>query len=157
MSTAKASVVLDAQVSAAERLWYDLQRWPSFVDGFAHVAKLEGDWPDAGARLIWNSTPDGRGRVSERVTSYIVRSGQSSEVEDERIEGVQHVRFRPREGGGCTMELELDYRLKGGNALTPVVNALFVRRAFRESLRRTLIRFKRELAFDVELEAGSSL
>ena len=156
MSTAKASVDLDAQISAAERLWYDVQRWPSFVDGFGHVAKLEGDWPDAGSRLTWTSTPDGRGRVLERVISYIVRSGQTCEVEDEQIVGVQHVRFRPREGGGCTMELELDFRIKGGNALTPLVSALFVRRAFRESLRRTLVRFSRELAFDVELEAGSA-
>jgi uncharacterized membrane protein len=156
MSTARASVQLDAQASAAERLWYDLRRWPSFVDGFGHVAKVEGDWPDAGARLTWTSTPDGRGRVVERVTSYVVRSGQTAEVEDERIEGVQRVRFTPREGGGCTMELELEYRIKDGTIVTPLVNALFVRRAFRESLRRTLVRFKRELAFDVELEAGSA-
>lgn len=156
MSTAKASVELDAQISAAERLWYDVQRWPSFVDGFAHVAKLEGDWPDAGARLTWNSTPDGRGRVVERVTSYVVRSGQTVEVEDAQIEGVQHVRFRPREEGGCTIALELDYRIKDGNVFTPLVNAVFVRRAFRESLRRTLVRFKRELAYDVELEADSA-
>ncbi len=156
MSRAKASIDLDAQVSAAERLWYDVSRWPSFVDGFGHVAKLEGDWPDAGSRLTWTSTPDGRGRVVERVTSYIVRSGQTVEVEDERIEGVQHVRFRPREGGGCTMELELDYRIKGGTFFTALVDALFVRRAFRDALRRTVARFGRELAYDVELEAGSA-
>jgi uncharacterized membrane protein len=155
MSTAKASVDLDAQASAAERLWYDVQRWPSFVDGFGHVAKVEGDWPDAGARLTWTSTPDGRGRVVERVTSYVVRSGQTAEVEDEQIEGTQRVRFTPREGGGCTMELELEYRIKARTPFTPVVDRLFVRRAFRESLRRTLARFRRELAYDLELEATS--
>ncbi len=156
MSRARASIELDAQVSAAERLWYDIRRWPSFVDGFGHLAKLEGDWPDAGARVTWNSTPDGRGRVVERVTSYIVRSGQTVEVEDPRIEGVQHVRFAPREGGGCRMELELDYRIKDPNLFTPLVDLLFVRRAFGDALRRTLSRFQRELVVDIELEAGSA-
>ncbi len=156
MSTARAAIDLDAQASAAERLWYDVRRWPSFVDGFGHVAKLEGDWPDAGARLIWTTTPDGRGRGVERVTSYIVRSGQTVEVEDARIKGAQHVRFTPREGGGCTVELELEYRIKDRTFFTPLVDALFVRRAFRDALRRTLVRFKRELAYDVELEAGST-
>jgi uncharacterized membrane protein len=66
------------------------------------------------------------------------------------------VTFAALDGGGCRLSVELDYRLKGGNALTPLVNALFVRRAFASRLRRTLVRFKRELAFDVELEAGSA-
>jgi len=156
MSRARASIDLDARVSAAERLWYDVRRWPSFVDGFAYVAKLEGDWPDAGARLTWTSTPDGRGRVVERVTSYAVRSGQTVEVEDPRIEGTQHVRFRPREGGGCTVELELEYRIKHATFFTPLVDLLFVRRAFGDALRRTLARFGRELAYDVELEARAA-
>ena len=155
MSRARAAITLGAQISAAERLWYDVQRWPSFVDGFARVVKLEGDWPHAGARLTWDSTADGRGRVVERVTSYVVRSHQSSAVEDPQIEGAQHVRFSAREGGGCVMELELDYTIKGGNLFTPLVDALFVRRAFNDALRRTLTRFSRELAFELELEAAS--
>ena len=156
MSRAKASIDLDAQISAAERLWYDLTRWPTFVDGFGHVAKVEGDWPDAGSRVVWNSTPDGRGRVSERVTSYIVRASQTVQVEDPQIEGIQHVRFAPREGGGCRMELELEYRIKNPTLFTPLVDALFVRRAFNDALGRTLSRFRRELVVDIELEAGSA-
>ena len=156
MSRARAAIGLAAQMSAAERLWYDVQRWPGFVDGFARVVKLEGDWPDAGARLTWDSTADGRGRVVEQVTSYVVRSHQSSAVEDPQIEGTQHVRFKARDGGGCTMELELDYRLKQQTLFTPLVDALFVRRAFNDALRRTLARFGRELAFDVELESGAA-
>ena len=157
MARAHAAIDLQARPSAAEALWYDLSRWPAFVDGFAHVAKREGDWPRKGARLIWDSTPDGRGRVVERVTAYEVRSGQTVDVEDPRLEGTQTVAFKPREGGGCRMTLELDYRLKDRTFLTPVLDALFVRRAVGDALRRTLSRFARELAFEEELEAGAKV
>ena len=95
MGRARAKIDLPTQVSAAEALWYDLQRWPAFVDGFHHVAKLEGDWPEAGARLLWDSTPAGRGRVVERVARYEVRSGQTVEVEDPKLTGTQTVSFTP--------------------------------------------------------------
>ena len=151
MGRARAKIDLPTQVSATEALWYDLQRWPAFVDGFHHVAKLEGDWPEAGARLLWDSTPAGRGRVVERVTSYEVRAGQTVEVEDPKLTGTQTVSFTPRPDGGCELALELRYALKDANPLTPVVDALFVRRALTESLRRTLTRFRRELGAETEL------
>jgi hypothetical protein len=151
---ARAAIGLDARPSAAEALWYDVRRWPTFVEGFGHVAKQEGDWPEVGARLIWNSGPAGRGRVIERVTAYEVRSGQTVEIEDPRIRGMQTVSFAAREGGGCTLSVELDYELKDKTFLTPVVDALFVRRAMTDALRRTLTRFSRELAADGELAAG---
>ena len=156
MAVARAAIDLDARPSAAEALWYDLRRWPAFVDGFGHLAKREGDWPRAGARIIWDSGPGGRGRVVEHVTAYEVRSGQTAEIEDPRMTATQTVAFAPGEGGGCRMTLELDYRLKDRTVLTPVVDALFVRRAVNDALRRTLARFGRELAVDVELEASSA-
>ena len=155
MATARARIDLPTQISAAEALWYDVSRWAAFVDGFGHVAKQEGPWPDVGARVVWDSARDGRGRVAERVVAYEVRTGQTVEVEDPRITGTQRVSFSPRPEGGCRMELELEYRLKERNPLTPVVDALFVRRAFADALRRTLSRFRRELAFEAELEAGA--
>ena len=151
MGKARAKIDLPAQVSAAEALWYDVQRWPSFVDGFSHVAKLEGDWPRTGARLIWDSTREGRGRVSERVVAYEVRSGQTVEVEDPRITGMQTVTFTPRPEGTSRLELELRYAIKDANPLTPVVDSLFIRRAFNDALRRTLARFRHELRGDLEL------
>jgi hypothetical protein len=157
MARAKAAVDLDARPSAAEALWYDVTRWPAFVDGFGHVAKQEGDWPQRGARLVWDSTPDGRGRVVEQVVAYEVRRGQTVEVEDERITGTQKVTFTPREGGGSRLEVELDYRLKQAGFFTPLVDVLFVRRAFNDALRRTLSRFSRELAFEAELDAGAQV
>jgi hypothetical protein len=150
MGKARATIDLPVQVSAAEALWYDTSRWPVFVDGFGHVAKLEGDWPREGARVVWDSVPAGRGRVVETVTSYEVRVGQTVAVEDEQITGAQIVSFAPLGDGRSRMGLELSWRHKHPNALTPVVDVLFVRRAFAESLRRTLARFSRELRVEGE-------
>ena len=138
---------VDQPVGAAEALWYDPQRWASFVDGFHHVVKLEGDWPAVGARVLWDSTPAGRGRVSERVVEYEPGGGQTLEVDDPRMRGTQRVEFVPRDPG-AEVRLELDYQLKDANLLTPVVDLLFIRRALRDALRRTLDRFARELAAD---------
>jgi hypothetical protein len=154
MGKAKATVELPVQVSAAEALWYDTSRWPVFVDGFGHVAKLEGDWPHEGARLVWDSVPAGRGRVVEIVTSYEVRVGQTVEVEDERITGTQVVAFAPLGDGRSRMSLELEWRHKDANVMTPLVDLLFVRRAFSDALRRTLSRFGREVRVEGELASG---
>jgi hypothetical protein len=146
---------LPGRIAEAEALWYDTSRWASFVDGFGHVAKLEGPWPDVGSRLVWDSPPGGRGRVSERVTAYIVRSQQRLEVEDERLEGTQTVEFAAAEEG-CRITLTLDYRLKNARPGSKLVDVLFIRRAIRDSLTRTAHRFRRELAADLELSSISS-
>jgi hypothetical protein len=136
--------------SEAEALWYDPQRWPAFVDGFGHAVKLEGDWPAVGARSVWDSKPGGRGRVVERVTAYETRTGQTLEVEDGKLTGTQRVAFKP-DGDAVEVALELQYELKERNALTPFTDALFIRRALRDSLKRSLIRFARERRADMEL------
>ena len=153
MSRAKAHLDLPTPVSVAEGLWYDTSRWPSFVDGLHHVEKIEGEWPRPGTRLVWDSVPDGRGRVVERVVHYEVRGGQVLEVEDERITGRQSVTFTPRSATECRLSLELEYRIKGANLFTPLVDALFVRRAFNDALARTLSRFRRELRDEAETVA----
>jgi len=141
---ATATVALPGRISDAEALWYDLARWPAFVDGFGHVTKRTGDWPAAGAVVMWASTPGGRGLVREQVVSHTVREGQVLSVEDETIAGTQTVAFAPG-----AMTLTLEYALKARNPL----GALFIRRAFRDSLRRTLARFARELQGDLDLGA----
>ena len=151
MGRARAEIEVPGQISEAERLWYDLSRWPSFVDGFSHVVKREGDWPRTGSRIVWDSGRAGRGRVSEEVTAYEVRVSQTVAVEDPRITGTQRIAFAPAEDGRCRVVLELDYRLKQGGPFAGVVDSLFVRRAFGEALRRTLSRFARELRADREL------
>ena len=143
MSRASATTVVPGRAAAAEELWYDPHRWPAWIDGFGHVIKLEGEWPQVGARLVWDSPPKGRGRVQERVTAYEPRSGQTVEVEDERLLGRQTVSFEPV-GDDVRVTLTLDYELKHRNALTPVVDRLFIRRELGDSLRRTLTRFGHE-------------
>jgi hypothetical protein len=144
MGTVRASVAVPGLASAAEALWYDRRRWPTFVDGLKHVARVEGAWPAAGSRVLWDSHPGGRGRVQERVLAYEPRTGQELAVEDERIRGTQRVAFVPRDGG-VVVSLELRYELKESKPFMKLVDLLFVRRPQRESLERTLRRFATEL------------
>ena len=111
MGRTRASVTLPGLAFEAEALWYDPQRWPAWVDGFGHTAKLEGDWPAVGARSVWDSKPGGRGRVVERVTAYEARAGQTVEVEDEKLRGTQRVSFEPGTDD-VKVVLELEYELK---------------------------------------------
>jgi hypothetical protein len=132
-------------VPEAEDRWYDTDRWPDWIDGLRRVTGVEGDWPRAGARVTWESNPAGRGRVVEVVMSYEPRVGQTVEIEDDSIRGRQSVAFHEL-GGGVGVELSLEYELKARSPLTPVVDALFIRRAMIASLRSTLDRFGAELA-----------
>jgi hypothetical protein len=145
----RASVVVPGLASEAEALWYDTTRWATFVEGLHHIARLEGEWPRAGARVLWDSPPGGRGRVQERVTAYVAREGQTVAVEDEKIHGTQRVTFTPIEGG-VTVALELEYTLKEQRPGMALVDLLFIRRPQRESLQRTLRRFRTEVAAERE-------
>ena len=154
MGRAAASLQVPGLASEAEALWYDPVRWPAWIDGFGHVVELSGGWPAEG-RLVWNSTPEGRGRVIETVTAYEPRMGQSLAVEDSRLRGTQRVGFTPGPEA-VEVTLELEYELKERAPLTWLVDRLFVRRQVVASLRRTLARFARERRGDLELEAVTS-
>ena len=149
MPSVRATQAVPGLASEAEELWYDSRRWPAWVDGFGHVEKLEGGWPAVGARSVWESRPGGRGRVVERVTAYEARVGQTVAVEDERLRGTQTVSFEPGPDG-VEVALELEYELKQRNPLTPLTDALFIRRALRDSLKRSLLRFARERRGDMQ-------
>jgi uncharacterized membrane protein len=151
VSRVKVTTDVPGRISDAEALWYDLQRWPSFVEGFSHVKSKDPEWPQSGT-LTWDSTPHGRGRVVERVTQYEVRVGQTAQVEDERLRGEQAVAFTGVGAGETTrVTLTLNYSIKDGRPLSALTDLLFIRRAVRESLQRTLDRFARERRGDVEL------
>jgi hypothetical protein len=154
MGRASASVQVPGLASEAEALWYDPVRWPAWVDGFGHVVEVSEGWPAEG-RSVWNSTPQGRGRVMETVTAYEPRAGQTLAIEDERLRGTQRVEFTPG-ADATTVTLSVEYELKERAPLTWLVDALFVRRAVAASLRRTLSRFARERRGDMELEGVSS-
>ena len=154
MGKARARIETMGPIAAAEDLWYDHRRWPTFVEGFANVVKRDGEWPREGSRVVWDSVIDGRGRVVERVTDFQPRVGQAVEVEDPRLKGVQRVAFEARGSDAIEVSLELDYRLKSPSFGGPIVDLLFVRRALADSLQRTLSRFARELEVERELESG---
>ena len=149
MGRVRASIAIAALASEAEALWYDTTRWATFVDGLHHIARLEGDWPRAGARVLWDSAPNGRGRVQERVVAYAAREGQTVAVEDEKIHGTQRVTFTPT-AHGATVSLELTYELKDSRPLMALVDLLFIRRPQRDALMRTLRRFGTEVASERE-------
>ncbi len=151
MGKARARIEVHGLISAAEELWYDQHRWPSFIEGFAHVVAAEGQWPRRGAQVTWDSVRAGRGRVVERVVAYEPRIGQTVAVDDPRLSGTQRIAFEGREGGTVMVSLELEYGLKSPGFAGPVVDLLFVRRALGDSLRRTLERFALELETEREM------
>ncbi len=145
MGTARAQTKLaGASLAEAERLWYDRNSWPLFIDGFRAVVSVAGEPPLAGSTVLWQSTPAGRGEVRETVIEYEPGVGQTLEVEDRAITGSQRVRFVV-EPGYLAVQIELDYRLKGANPFRAVTDWLFIRRAQSESLQRTLTAFRLEL------------
>ncbi len=128
----------------AERCWYDTGRWSHWVDGLDRVLSVDGGWPQVGAGVIWESGPAGRGRVSERVLAYEPCAGQTVEVQDGSIRGRQSVAFA-RVDAGVEVALTLEYELTRRSIVSPLVDALFIRRAMAVSLGTTLTRFGAEL------------
>ena len=129
----------------AESVWYDTARWPSFIDGLAHVVDVGEQWPEVGAAVHWQSHPAGRGEVVETVVGYEAGARQTVAVVDIQLTGRQSVSFEPTGEGETLVTLALDYRLSGGGPLRGVTDVLFVRRALTDSLRRTLAAFQREV------------
>jgi polyketide cyclase/dehydrase/lipid transport protein len=127
---------------AALRLWTDVSRWPSFVEGFARVIELDPSWPQEGSRAIWESVPAGRGRVTEKVADR-APGGFATLVFEDRLSGRQTFRASESESGAW-VELSLEYTLTGYGLLGPVADVIFIRRALRDSLRRTIARFEVE-------------
>lgn len=149
MGRARVALGIEHPVEAVWSMWADPARWASFVDGFANVEELEGDWPAVGARLVWRSHPGGRGRVVERVVSRAEPRLLRAEVEDGQLRGTQTLELEPLDGG-TRAALELDYELSDPPRLAFVVDPLFIRRALGDSLRRTLARLGHELDADRE-------
>ena len=147
IARAEAEVVLTPE--AALRLWADAQLWPTYVEGFARVVEQDPAWPAEGSRLVWESVPAGRGRVTEKVVRGAAADRFATQIFEERLIGVQTFRAAESEAGS-RVELSLEYTLTKYGALGGVADAIFIRRALRDSLRRTLARF----AVEAEEEAG---
>jgi hypothetical protein len=134
---------------AALRLWTDVSRWASFVEGFARVVELDPGWPAQDSRVIWESIPAGRGRVTEKVVVAPAAGAFSTMVFEDRLAGRQTF-HAVESAAGAHVELALEYTLTRYGPLGAVADAIFIRRALRDSLRRTMARF----AVEAEDEAG---
>jgi hypothetical protein len=145
---ASARTELSLAPADALALWADVERWPSFVEGFARRLELTGEWPAPGERVVWESKPDGRGRVTERVTENSP-DRFSTQVFETALTGTQTLRALPA-SDGSEVELSLEYELTRYGPLSGMADALFIRRALRDSLKRTLYRF----SVEAEDEAG---
>lgn len=147
MSRARETIDVPLPPARAEALWADVRRWPSFVEGFKRVVEQAGEWPQPGARVVWDSIPGGRGRVAETVREREPGRRLVTDVEDDAITGRHTIAFAPA-GDGTLIELELEYELIHGGPLRTLANALFIRRAISDSLARTLRRYAAEAAED---------
>ncbi len=136
---ARAASLVSLAPEAALGLWTDVRRWPTFVEGFARALDLSPEWPAEGSKVVWESTPGGRGRVTEKV----VESGPGglvTQVFEDALTGQQAVRVS-EDAEGTRVEVTLEYELTRYGPLRAVADALFIRRALRDALRRTLARF----------------
>ena len=149
MRTARAGGRVRLTPAEALALWTDVERWPSFVEGFARRRELAADWPAKGARVVWESSPEGRGRVTETVLEHET-DRFSTQVFEEALMGTQTLRAAPAPDG-AEIELTLDYELAKYGPLAGVADAIFIRRALRDALRRTLFRFAIEAEEEAEL------
>ena len=145
-ASARANVPLTPEETL--RLWSDVDRWPNFVEGYARRLELTEMWPERGGRVVWESTPDGRGRVTETVTDNSTERF-ATQVFEKALIGTQTLRAVPT-SDGTEVELSLDYELARYGPLRGLADALFIRRALRDALRRTLFRF----SVEAEEEAG---
>lgn len=145
MRAVTVAVTVLGTVQNAERCWYDTRRWPAWVDGLERVVEVSEGWPEVGSSVSWESVPAGRGRVVERVLSREPLEGQTVEVSDNSIRGRQAVAFTPV-AGVIEVRLTLEYGIIKRSLLTPLIDALFIRRPMETSLSTTLRRFAAELS-----------
>jgi len=131
-------------------LWAEVDRWPSFIEGFARPLEVVRGWPEVGGRVVWESTPDGRGRVTETVTERTA-DRFSTQVYESALVGTQTLRVLPA-NDGSEVELSLEYELARYGPLRGLADAIFIRRALRDALKRTLFRFAIEAEEEARLE-----
>ena len=135
----------------AWRLWTSVERWPTFIEGFARVLERRGDWPAAGSQIVWESIPTGRGRVTEKVAES-APGIFTTDVFEGALTGRQTITFEPVDGGAI-VDADLTYELANGGPLKAVTDFVFIRRALTSALDRTLQRFATEADEEAALAA----
>jgi Polyketide cyclase / dehydrase and lipid transport len=125
-------------------LYFKRERWPAWVDGFARVESVGEGYPETGATLVWESLPQGRGRVAERVLDHQPRRLHRIRYEDEYSEGELLTTFA-LEGEQVQVSQELSYEIREPRPFTWLTDLLFIRREMRRSLVRSLERLRAEV------------
>lgn len=147
MGRAEAEVEVGAPLAEVWELYFDADRWPIWVDGFASVDGSDR-YPEVGGQLRWRSTPVGRGEVTERVLAHEPRTSHRVAYADPGSEGELEVRFEMVPAGGgerrTRVSVTQSYELVAGGMIRPVLDRLFVRSQIRGALERTLGELKRE-------------
>jgi len=143
VTEASESVSVSASLAETWDYHFDPSYWPAWADGFAAVVSSEG-YPNAGGRLVWRSTPAGRGQVEETVLEHQPRRLHRIAFADPQTEGELRTTFEI-EGEAVRVTQELSYTLRGGGAFGWASDKLFIRSQQRGSMRRSLLRFKHEL------------
>ena len=146
---AEAAVLVPLAPEGALALWTDTNRWATFIEGFGSTVEQSPDWPGEGSKLVWQSTPGGRGRVTEKVVERSTHHF-TTQVYEDAFQGRQTLTLS-EDAEGSRAELALDYELTKRGPLRWLADVTFIRRALRDALRRTLRRFA------VEAEEESSL
>lgn len=134
--------------------WVETDRWSAIVDGFSRIVERSSDWPAPRSFVIWESGGGGRGRVSEEVEAHDPAGRFATMVADPQLAGTQTLMATvvPTPDGGETtrVELVLDYELTGASMFQSLMDSLFIRRALRDSLRRTVAGLVAEVEPDDE-------
>jgi hypothetical protein len=136
------SRIVDGPGIEVEQLWHDRSRWASWIDGFASLQKLEGEWPLEGSRRVWVTRVGGRGIVMERATAFTAGDGQTVVFEDEKVRGDQELRF---ETDGVRTRITVTFAFETKEKLAPA-RRWWLRRQLRQAWERSLARFSYELA-----------
>ena len=139
MAKVEASVEIPAALAEVWDLYFDRDRWPAWVDGFAAVVSAAG-YPEPGGELVWRSTAAGRGQVRERVLDHAPRSLHRIGYEDPESRGRLATEFAIVPGGErlTSVTQRLEYEITGGGILSRVTDLLFIRSQMRRSLERSL-------------------
>jgi uncharacterized protein YndB with AHSA1/START domain len=147
MTEVEAEIVIPRPVAEVWELYFDSDRWRNWVDGFARATASDG-YPERGGTLSWESTPAGRGRVSERVVQHEERRLHRVAYTDPGSEGEQEARFEMVPAGGderrTRVQLRLQYELHDSGPLTAITDRLFIRSQMRRSLQRSLLDLRGE-------------
>ncbi|MFL5895370.1 MAG: SRPBCC family protein [Thermoleophilaceae bacterium] len=151
MAVVRESIATGLTPERAFELWGDIRRWPTFIDDFGHPEGVDPEWPATGSKLVWQSKPHGRGRVTQKVVAYEPPNRLQMLIFEDRLSGTQTASFERGEDGRTIFELQLEYELTKRGVLAVLTDALFIRRALRDSLARTCRRFASEAMEEASL------